>query len=85
MFRAPYDHTMPVLFDGDYTDAQIQAGLAPSPRALLTPGFLRLLRHPAGGLLRSLRINDATCGWHPNVPVRLYAARADHDSVIANA
>ena len=85
VFRAPYDHTMPVLYDGYHTDAQIIAGLAPSPRALLTPRFLRLLHHPAGALLRGLQINDATCGWHPHVPVRLYAARADRDSVIANA
>ena len=84
-FRAPYDHTMPTLFDGYHSDAQIQAGLAPSVRALLTPRFLRLLHHPAGALLRGLRINDATCGWQPHVPVRLYAARADRDSVIANA
>jgi hypothetical protein len=84
-FRPPYDHTMPVLYDGHHTDAQITAGLAPTIGALLTPQFLRLLHHPVGGLLRGLRINDATCGWHPNVPVRLYAARADRDSVIANA
>jgi hypothetical protein len=84
-FRPPYDHTMPVLFDGYHTDAQITAGLAPNLGALLTPRFLRLLHHPAGGLLRGLRINDATCGWHPHVPVRLYAARGDRDSVIANA
>jgi hypothetical protein len=84
-FRPPYDHTMPLLYDGYHTDAQIQAGLAPTLRALLTPGFLRLLHHPAGALLRGLQVNDATCGWHPSVPVRLYAARADRDSVIANA
>jgi len=84
-FRPPYDHTMPVLYDGYHTDNQIQAGLAPSVGALLTPRFLRLLHHPVGGLLRGLQINDATCGWHPDVPVRLYAARADRDSVIANA
>jgi hypothetical protein len=84
-FRAPYDHTMPILDDGYHTDEQIQAGLAPTVRALLTPRFLRLLHHPAGPLLRGLRINDATCGWQPHVPVRLYAARADRDSVIANA
>ena len=83
--RPPYDHTMPVLYDGYHTDNQIQAGLAPSVGALLTPRFLRLLHHPVGGLLRGLQINDATCGWHPDVPVRLYAARADRDSVIANA
>jgi hypothetical protein len=84
-FRLPYDHTMPVLYDGYHTDNQIQAGLAPTLSALLTPSFLRLLRHPAGPLLEGLTINDATCAWHPNVPVRLYAARADRDSVIANA
>jgi hypothetical protein len=84
-FRAPYDHTMPILYDGYHTDNQIQAGLAPTASALLTPRFLRLLHRPAGALLRGLRINDATCGWHPDVPVRLYAARADRDSVIANA
>jgi len=84
-FRPPYDHTMPLLYDGYHTDHQATAGDAPTIRALLTPRFLRLLHHPAGGLLRGLRINDATCDWHPNVPVRLYAARGDRDSVIANA
>jgi hypothetical protein len=84
-FRAPYDRTMPILYDGYHTDNQIQAGQAATPRALLTPRFLRLLHHPAGALLRGLRINDATCDWEPHVPVRLYAARADRDSVIANA
>jgi len=84
-FRAPYDHTMPVLYDGYHTSSQIDAGRAPTVRALLTPRFLRLLHHPSGALLRGLQINDATCGWHPNVPARLYAARADRDSVIANA
>jgi len=82
-FRAPYYHTMPILFDGYHTVAQ--SDLAPTVRALLTPRTLRLLHHPTGGLLRGLTINDATCGWHPNVPVRLYAARGDRDSVIANA
>jgi hypothetical protein len=85
VFRAPYDHTMPILYDGYHNDQQVTAGLAPTLRALLTPRFLRLLHHPAGGLLRGLQINDATCNWHPNVPVRLYAARGDRDSVIANA
>ena len=84
-FRPPYDHTMPILYDGYHTDNQATVGDAPTIRALLTPRFLRLLHHPAGGLLRGLRINDATCDWHPNVPVRLYAARGDRDSVIANA
>ena len=85
VFRAPYDRTMPILFDGYHADTQVTAGLAPTVRALLTPRFLRLLHHPTGALLRGMRINDATCDWHPNVPVRLYAARGDHDSVIANA
>ena len=85
VFRAPYDHTMPILYDGYHTDQQVTAGDAPTVRALLTPRFLRLLHHPVGALLRGLQINDATCNWHPNVPVRLYAARGDRDSVIANA
>ena len=76
---------MPLLYDGYHTDDQATAGDAPTIGALLTPRFLRLLHHPVGGLLRGVRINDATCDWHPNVPVRLYAARGDRDSVIANA
>ena len=84
-FRAPFDRTMPVLFNGYHPYSQIKPGLAPTVRALLTPRFLRVLHHPSGGLLRSLQTNDATCNWYPNVPARLYAARADRDSVIANA
>jgi dienelactone hydrolase len=84
-FRAPYDQTMPIPYDGYHTSDQVTAGDAPTLSALLTPEFLGLLQHPAGALLRGLRINDATCDWQPHVPVRLYAASGDRDSVIANA
>ncbi len=86
VFRAPYDTTVPQLFDGDHTDGQIAAGLPASPRELLTPQFLARAEHPTGELLRAIRESDTTCsGWTPRVPVRLYLASGDRNVAPANA
>ncbi|SEK68685.1 alpha/beta hydrolase family protein [Streptacidiphilus jiangxiensis] len=85
-FRAPYDKTLAPLFDGDHTDQQIVAALAPNPQALLTPKFLALLQHPTGAFAAMLRTADAVCtDWTPRVPVRLYAADRDTDVAFGNA
>lgn len=76
-FRQPYASRVAGLFDGHHTYPQIRRGLPSTLQALYTPGFLRLLRHPAGALRRALIANSTCAGWTPRVPVRLYAARGD--------
>lgn len=84
-FRAPYDRTVPQLFDGDHTDDQVTAGLPADPTHLLTPGFIAKLRHPTGSFAAMLNTADAVCDWTPNAPVHLFAADGDRDVAYGNA
>lgn len=84
-FTGPYATRAERLFDGSHPDGRIAAALPPSLPGLLTPGFLRHLRHPSGSLKRALLLNSTCTGWVPRVPVRLYAARGDHDVTEVNA
>ncbi|MEU9831999.1 lipase family protein [Streptosporangium sp. NPDC048047] len=85
-FRAPYDAKVTGLFDGSRDFGAIAAALPPTPEKLVTPAYLKWLRHPSGALLRAVRENDTTCrDLDPGVPVRLFAARGDRDVAIANS
>jgi dienelactone hydrolase len=85
-FKAPYDKTMPKLFDGSHSDQSILAALPDSPQQLLTKRFLTRLTHPTGEIQRLLRSDDTTCtSWVPRAPVRLYAAHADTQVAFLNA
>lgn len=78
VFRAPYDRTVPPLFNGDNDEDVIFPKLPPTPRQLVTPAFLAELTHPTGRLLAALRANDATCSdWRPRMPIRFFYANAD--------
>lgn len=83
-FRAPYDQTVPPLFDGYHDEWAIIPALAPSPELLVTPQYAARLRHPDGALLRALQENSQTCQWRAHVPVRLYAATGDREVPIGN-
>jgi len=85
-FRAPYDTTVPGLFNGYHTDNQVKNGLPASPQQLFTAAFLHQLAHPRGEMLRLLRADGTTCtSWVPHVPVHLYAARGDTQVAYLNS
>jgi acetyl esterase/lipase len=84
VFQAPYDQTLPPLFDGDHDESAIFPALAPSPEQLVTPQYAARLRHPQGALLRAIQENSRTCQWRAPVPVRLYAASGDREVPIGN-
>jgi len=71
-------------FDALFQEDVITA-LPASVKELLTPAFYERMRHPTGALLDAMRVNDHTCDWKPDVPVRLYAGAADTDVPIGNA
>ena len=86
VFRAPYDTTVPRLYNGYHSDHQVYVGIPASPEQLFTPAFLNQLAHPRGEMLRLLRADDTTCtSWMPHVPVRLYAAHADTQVAYLNS
>ncbi|MET7602747.1 alpha/beta hydrolase [Streptomyces avermitilis] len=84
VFRAPYASRVESLYDGTHEEEEIIAALPRSVKELLTPAFHERMRHPTGGLLAAMRVNDHTCDWKPDVPVRLYTGTGDTDVPIGN-
>ncbi|MCC3767918.1 S9 family peptidase [Streptomyces sp. UNOC14_S4] len=86
VFQAPYAATMESLFDGTHDSGQIFAALPDTPQQLFTPHLVDWALHPTGELLRAYQESDTGCtGWHPRIPVRLFAARGDKDVAYENA
>lgn len=86
VFRAPYASTMDSLFDGTHSDEEVFAGVADTPGQLLTPEWLRRLRHPTGRLAAAFAQTDSVCtSWTPRVPVHLFAAHGDEQVAFANS
>jgi hypothetical protein len=83
-FRQPWAARVQQLYDGSHQDQQVLAAL-PALSRLLTPGYLRLVRHPTGNFLRALDANSTCAGWTPRVPVRLYAASGDSQGTPVNS
>jgi acetyl esterase/lipase len=84
VFRAPYDSTLPPLFDGDHDESAIIPALPASSEQLVTATYRARLRHPEGALLAAIQENSATCRWRPQAPVRLYASATDREVPIGN-
>jgi hypothetical protein len=84
-FRAPYDRTIEILFDGEHREEDIFAALPATPEELFTPSYIAKLKHPTGELRRVIAMNDQACrDWRPRVPVRLFTSTGDRDVAIAN-
>lgn len=78
VFRAPYDKTIPPLYDGRHDENAIFPNLPATPEQLVTAAYLKQIEHPTGRLLAALRANDKTCAdWRPRVPVRFFFADGD--------
>ncbi|WP_205752481.1 alpha/beta hydrolase family protein [Cryptosporangium phraense] len=85
VFRAPYDRTLPPLFDNSHPGPELLPALPASPRALLTPRGVRLLEHPTARFAAALRVADGTCAdWTPRAPIRLYATTTDEQAAYGN-
>ena len=86
VFRAPYDTTLPPLFDGQHDASALNAVLPAHPSDILRPEVLTALRtNPNHPWRVALRENDAYRGWYPKVPTRLYHCQGDQDVLIANS
>ena len=63
---------------------RVLAALPGTVKDMLTPEFYASLTAPQGPLLDAMRVNDHSCDWKPDVPVRLYTATGDTDVPIGN-
>jgi dienelactone hydrolase len=85
LFVAPYDTTLPPLFDGTHSGDEINAAMPADPKAVLKPEFVADFRsNPANPLHLALLDNDLI-RWTPRTPLRLYACSGDQDVLPANA
>jgi hypothetical protein len=86
VLRAPYDSTLPPLFDGRHGGSDINAIMPQHPADILKPEILQAFRDDPNHPLRSaLRDNDLHTGWFPKTPTRFYHCRADQDVLFANS
>ena len=85
LLAQPYDTTLPLLLNGQYTGDQINAAMPADVRQVLKPALLADLQTNPNALLRiALRDNDLY-RWTPRAPVRLYQCSGDQDVIFANA
>lgn len=86
LLKAPYDQTLPALFDGRHSGGEINAAMPAHPYEILRPEVLEAFRsNPQHPLRAALRDNDLHTGWVPRTPTRLYHCQADLDVLPANS
>ena len=82
---APYDTTLPPLFDGTHSASEINAAMPDVPGDILQPGvaeaFASDADHPARQRLRENDVYD----WAPLAPIRMYHCGGDRHVPPANS
>ncbi len=86
LLKAPYDTTVPPLFDGLHDGGQINAVLPSRPIEILKPEILAAFTSDPNHPLRvAIRDNDLHTGWVPRSPTRFYHCQGDLDVLAANS
>lgn len=85
VFTAPYDETLPPLFDGESTGSQIDAAMPDVPKEILLPSLITAIEtdteHPWRLILRENDVYD----WKPEAPVRMFHCAGDTTVPKANS
>ncbi len=85
LFAAPYDDSIPGLYDGGKSGAEINAQLPAAPRDAISAALIEALEgaepHP---LKSALRENDLY-QWTPRAAMRMFHCRGDQDVPFANS
>jgi len=79
VFREPYDHLVPQLFDGVTSGEAIAAQLPRDPNDMFREDFLENYKRGDQGWPRLRLSENDLDGWLPKTPLRLYFGRADLD------
>ena len=86
LLKAPYDKTVPPLFDGLHDGGQINAVLPTRPVEILKPEVLAAFNADPNHPLRlAIRDNDLHTGWVPRSKTRFYHCAGDLDVLPANS
>ncbi|MFK7905374.1 MAG: lipase family protein [Chitinophagales bacterium] len=83
--KAPYDTTLPPLFDGTHAMAEVHAAVPAIPTEIFQDDYLEAIRtdenHPYRVALRDNDLYD----WVPTAPVRMYYCEADEQVPFENS
>jgi hypothetical protein len=77
IFSAPYDSTIPPLFDGNHDEQEINAALPSIPKDIFSNGLLAGLESPDSNVYKAMLRENDVYRWTPRAPVRLYHCTAD--------
>jgi hypothetical protein len=85
LLAAPYDTTIPPLFNGNTSGTNINSALPCDATTILAPPLISALNNDPGcPLYQALRDNDLY-RWKPVAPIRLYHCNGDQDVLFANS
>ena len=85
LLAAPYDTTIPPLFNGNTSGTNINSALPCAVTTILAPALISALTNDPGcPLYQALRDNDLY-RWKPVAPIRLYHCNGDQDVLFANS
>lgn len=74
---APYDETLPPLFDGEHDGWEIDDAMPDVPKLIIKPEVLNdFITNPQNPFRIALEDNDLT-GWKPTIPMIMYYCTAD--------
>jgi len=86
LLKAPYNTTVPPLFDGLHSGGEINAILPARPIDILKPEVLAAFTSDPNHPLRlAIRDNDLHTGWVPRSKTRFYHCAGDLDVLPANS
>lgn len=75
---APYDGTLPPLFDDLHSDDEIDSAMPRAPRDIFKAAYvIDVTSNPANPLRVALQANDLHDGWTPQAKMRLYHCSGD--------
>jgi len=82
---SPYDETLPPLFDGTHSSADVNAAMPEIPKQIVRSDVLQRVKEDMNHkMIQRLRENDLI-NWKPRSPIRLYHCAADALVPIENA
>jgi len=79
IIEAPYAESIPKVFDGEHSEEEVEAGLAPKPRPMFGKQFLDDYDHGRPTWLLKAIAENESYQYKPNAPIRMYYGDADKD------
>lgn len=85
IFAAPYDQTLPPLFDGKHSMDEVNKAMPPVPKDVFKPEALQAFENDPNFPFRKALEENNVFNWAPNEPVMLCYCEADEQVYYKNS